>query len=45
MQHTDDVLYNFTLETCVILLTNATPIDLIRKKAETTQKKELLAIL
>ena len=32
IQYTDDVLYNSTLETNVILLTNVTPVTLIKNK-------------
>ena len=32
MQYADDVLLSCTLETCVILLTSVTPINLIKKK-------------
>ena len=32
MQYSDDELWNCTLETCMVLLTNVTPINLIRKK-------------
>ena len=32
MQYTSDVLQNCTFRTCIILLTNATPINLIFKK-------------
>ena len=31
MQYTDDVLENCTLETCIMLLTNVTPMNLIKK--------------
>ena len=30
MQHADDVLLSYTLETCMILLTNVTPINSIK---------------
>ena len=32
MQYSDDVSQNCTLETCIILLTNVTPINLIKEK-------------
>lgn len=32
MPYTDDVLLNYTLEICITLLTNVTPINLITKK-------------
>ena len=33
IQYTDDVLWNYTSETCIILLiTNVTPINSIKKK-------------
>ena len=35
MQHTDGVSQNSTLETCIILLTNNTLIDLLKKKVST----------
>lgn len=43
MQHTQNVLQNFTLETCVALLTNVTPnfnniksVSLLKKKKKST---------
>ena len=32
VQYTDDVSQNFTLEACIILLTNITPINVIKFK-------------
>ena len=32
MQYEDDVLQNCALETCMVLLTNVTPINLIKKQ-------------
>lgn len=34
LQYTDDASYNYTLETRVILLTNVTPVHLIKKKSD-----------
>ena len=39
VQCTDDILWNYTLEACIILLANDIPISLILKKAETPSSK------
>ena len=39
IQYTDDVLYNCTLETFIILLTNATPIYSVQKKGRLDTQK------
>ena len=45
IQYTDDVLYNCTLETFIILLTNATPIYSVQKKRQIGYTKDSNSML